>query len=181
MEGEKKDSPVFHGDDIKTSKSNSDKEYFVNVINDPFQQWLLRKRPAKVKAKQDFETPITPPEKPEEKPKSPQCRTTIRLTTERLRRDSSKYKIPFVLLSVCSVILLIAAGVLVYLNFFGEKQQTEKTVYVDVYHEITKEPEKCLEEPSDEPETPEAPAENPEDDSEDTITPARGGGEELNA
>ena len=140
MEGERNNSPVFHSDDIKSSKANSDKEYFVNVINDPFQQWLLRKKPAKVKVKQEFETPAPAPEKPEEKPKSPQCRTTIRLTTERLRRDSQKYKTPFILLGVCAVILLITAGVLAYLNFFGEKKVETKTVYVQVGPEPEPEP-----------------------------------------
>jgi len=105
MEGEKTNAPVFHSDDIGSSKANSDKEYFVNVIEDPFQQWLLRKKPAKVKVKQEFETPAPAPKTPEEKPKPPQCRTTIRLTTERLRRDSAKYLVPLILFAISTGIL----------------------------------------------------------------------------
>ncbi len=107
MEGNNQNPPVFHSDDINSSKANSNKEYFVNVIEDPFQQWLLRKKPAKVKVKQEFDTPAPAPKTPEEKPKLPQCRTTIRLTTERLRRDSAKYLIPVIALASSTGILLL--------------------------------------------------------------------------
>ena len=114
MEGTNPNPPVFHSDDIASSKANSDKEYFVNVIQDPFQQWLLRKKPAKVKVKQEFETPAPAPKTPEEKPKLPQCRTTIRLTTERLRRESAKYLIPVIALaSSTGVLFLIICLILV--------------------------------------------------------------------
>ena len=114
MEGTASNSPVFHSDDIGSSKANSDKEYFVNVIQDPFQRWLLRKKPTKVKVKQEFETPAPAPAKPEEKPKLPQCRTTIRLTTERLRRDSAKYLVPLIVLAVSTGTLLLLVVILFF-------------------------------------------------------------------
>ena len=63
-EGGKKEDPVFRSEDIEKTKANSNQEYFVNVINDPFQQWLLRKKPSKVKTEQKFETPVTAPQTP---------------------------------------------------------------------------------------------------------------------
>lgn len=141
MEGERKNSPVFHSDDIKSSKANSDKEYFVNVIDDPFQQWLLRKKPAKVKVKQDFETPVAPPEKPEEKPKPPQCRTTIRLTTERLRRDSSKFRGAIIFLSITTGIFLLASIGLSLFFLIAPKETVTKTETVYVPTEPTYSPE----------------------------------------
>ncbi len=137
MEGERNNSPVFHSDDIKSSKANSDKEYFVNVINDPFQQWLLRKKPTKVKVEQEFETPVAPPEKPEEKPKSPQCRTSIRLTTERLRRDSSKFRGPIVLLSITTAVFLLASIGLSLFFLLSPKETVTKTETVYVPSEPT--------------------------------------------
>lgn len=208
MEGEANNSPVFHSDDIKSSKANSDKNYFVNVIDDPFQQWLLRKKPAKVKVKQDFETPVPAPKEPEEKPKAPQCRTTIRLTTERLRRDTSRYKVPFVLLSVSAFIILGLAAFFAYLAFFGEKKVETKTVYVDVPAECPvvncenssensdENSEEDFEEPSEENseedlklpiEPSEKSTENPDgsgknsNDPSESSEPVRGGGGEVNA
>lgn len=208
MEGEAKSSPVFHSDDIKSSKANSDKNYFVNVIDDPFQQWLLRKKPAKVKVKQDFETPVSAPKEPEEKPKAPQCRTTIRLTTERLRRDTSRFKIPFVLLSVAAFVILGLATFFAYLAFFGEKKVETKTVYVDAPAECpvvncensenpsdgaddsnseTSENSDVSNENSENPSENPAPSENPDESGENSNDPSeipepvRGGGGEINA
>lgn len=210
MEGEAKSSPVFHSDDIKSSKANSDKNYFVNVIDDPFQQWLLRKKPAKVKVKQDFETPVPAPKEPEEKPKAPQCRTTIRLTTERLRRDTSRFKIPFVLLSVSAFVILGLAAFFAYLAFFGEKKVETKTVYVDApaecpvvncenssenpdensdnFNENSENPNENTENPSGESDNPNPePRKIPDDSSENSNDPSenpepvRGGGGEINA
>lgn len=202
MEGEAKSSPVFHSDDIKSSKANSDKNYFVNVIDDPFQQWLLRKKPAKIKVKQDFETPVSAPKEAEEKPKAPQCRTTIRLTTERLRRDTSRFKIPFVLLSVSVFVILGLAAFFAYLAFFGEKKVETKTVYVDVPAECpivncenSENPSDGTDDSNPEPsensdgsnENSENPSENPDDSGENSNDPSenpepvRGGGGEINA
>lgn len=137
-DGGKKEDPVFRSEDIEKTKANSNQEYFVNVINDPFQQWLLRKKPSKVKTEQKFETPVTAPQTPEEKPKKPQCRTTIRLTTERLRRDSAKYKTTIIILAIAASLAFIssiALAVLLIINSNSAKPIIEtktKTEYINV-------------------------------------------------
>lgn len=137
-DGGKKEDPVFRSEDIEKTKANSNQEYFVNVINDPFQQWLLRKKPSKVKTEQKFETPVAAPQTPEEKPKKPQCRTTIRLTTERLRRDSAKYKNTIIILAIAASLAFvssIALAVLLIINSNSAKPIVEtktKTEYVNI-------------------------------------------------
>lgn len=137
-DGGKKEDPVFRSEDIEKTKANSNQEYFVNVINDPFQQWLLRKKPSKVKTEQKFETPVVAPQTPEEKPKKPQCRTTIRLTTERLRRDSAKYKTTIIILAVAASLAFvssIALAVLLIVNSNSTTAKIEpkvKTEYIEV-------------------------------------------------
>lgn len=137
-EGGKKEDPVFRSEDIEKTKANSNQEYFVNVINDPFQQWLLRKKPSKVKTEQKFETPVATPQTPEEKPKKPQCRTTIRLTTERLKRDSAKYKTTIIILAAAASLAFvssIALAVLLIMNSSSTTAKAEpkvKTEYIEV-------------------------------------------------
>lgn len=129
-DGGKKENPVFHSEDIDKSKANSDKEYFVNVINDPFQRWLLRKKPSKVKTEENFETPVEEPQVPTEAPKKPQCRTTIRLTTERLKRGNAKYKTAIIILAVTATLAFassIALAALLLMNTNTTQAKTDNT------------------------------------------------------
>lgn len=119
--GKENTSPIFRSDDVLNSKSSSkNNNFFVKVTKNPLLRWLLRSKQVEEKPKPQ---PITPPIKPVVKKPKPQFRTTIRLSTKKLKA-SKKTKLTILFLSSLVILLCATAGYFGYNYFLASQKKT---------------------------------------------------------
>lgn len=117
MEDEQNDSLVFRSDDIPVTQSHKNKNnYFVRVIKDPLLRLILRAKPPKTPKQPPQPAPKPSVKSPE--PPKPQLRTTIRISTLKLKNPKSRHSALAIILSFLVGVLSTLVIVFLYHYFY---------------------------------------------------------------